>query len=252
MRKNLKMMIALMMAVVLVITVTACTASAVGSETTEPRMEAVETTAGRDEDFDNQEDVTDATGEVTEGAEETEAPTEVPTEAEPEPEKETKPETEPAVEETKPQNGSNTGREEKEQDPTDPPATEPVVTDPPVTEPPEVKPTEPVAPVVPPVTEPPATEPPATEPPAPTECEHDWEIIYHPQEGYYSETYIKCACGARFSTVEEWQAHSQSYVGTEDISHCSWGGAREYIITVPRHYEYTCKKCGFQQIEYVD
>lgn len=103
-------------------------------------------------------------------------------------------------------------------------------------------------PTTPPVTQPEPTDPPEiqppTEPPAPTECSHNWVYDFTPEEGH--DVYgVMCACGAIFSTNEEWIAHSQSYSNLEALTnHGGHGSYHEWVVEVPFAEWWTCSKCG--------
>ncbi len=159
----------------------------------------------------------------------------------------------------------NTGKQEDETKPTDPPATEPTQpatepTDPPATQPPETVPpetqppeTEPVE-TQPPATEPPTTEPPSTQPtePAPTEparCQHDWMCVHHDEEGHWRAG-IMCDCGwVAYGNPDElvakWNAHSASYPAAEALfDHGGFGCMDEWIVDKPAYDEWVCRHCG--------
>ena len=166
------------------------------------------------------------------------------------------PATEPAATEP-PKAQSPTTKPPATQKPTTPPPTEPPATETPVTQPPATEPPATEAPsIVPPVTEPPVTEPPAIEPPAtdppateptePTGCNHEWKRKYHPEEGHYSDPYVRCDCGAKFATVEAWIAHSKSFSQYDAFTyHGGWRSGKEWIIDSPEYYEWICQKCGY-------
>ena len=203
-------------------------------ETTVPQTDPTETTGSKEPT-----EVTDPT-ESTEATEETKA-------TEPEKPKE------------------NTGKQQDESKPTDPPATEPTQpatepTDPPATQPPETIPPETQSPETepvethPPATEPPATEPPSTQPtePAPTEpagCQHDWMCVHHDEEGHWRAG-IMCDCGWTVygdpdELVALWNAHSASYPAAESqFDHGGFGCMDEWIVDKPAYDEWVCRHCG--------
>ena len=154
----------------------------------------------------------------------------------------------------------NTGKQEDEAKPTDPPATEPrqhatEPTDPPATQPPETNPPETQPPETePPATEPPATEPPSTQPtePAPTEpagCQHDWMCVHHDEEGHWRAG-IMCDCGWTVygdpdELVALWNAHSASYPAAESLfEHGGFGSMDEWVVDKPAYDEWVCRHCG--------
>ena len=162
----------------------------------------------------------------------------------------------------------NTGKQDDETKPTDPPATEPTQSatgpaDPPATQPPETIPpetqppeTEPVE-TQPPATEPPATEPPSTQPtkPAPTEpagCQHDWMCVHHDEEGHWRAG-IMCDCGwVAYGNPDElvakWNTHSASYSAAEALfDHGGFGCMDEWIVDKPAYDEWVCRHCGEQK-----
>ena len=146
----------------------------------------------------------------------------------------------------------NTGNQQEETKPTDPPATESTqpATDP--TDPPSTKPTEPPE-TQPPETLPPETEPPATEAPTqPTEppgCQHDWKCIHHEEVGHWRAG-IVCDCGWTVygdpdELVALWNAHSSSYPAVESLlDHGGYGSADEWIVVTPAYDEWVCRHCG--------
>ena len=172
-----------------------------------------------------------------------------------------------ATEETKPTEPEkpkeNTGKQQEESKPTDPPATESTQpatepTDPPSTkptEPPETQPPETQPPETqPPETEPPTTEPPSTQPtePAPTEpagCQHDWMCVHHDEEGHWRAG-IMCDCGWTVygdpdELVAQWNAHSASYPAAESLfDHGGFGCMDEWIVDKPAYDEWVCRHCG--------
>ena len=156
----------------------------------------------------------------------------------------------------------NTGKQQDESKPTDPPATETTqpATDP--TESPSTKPTEPPE-TQPPETQPPETQPPETEtvetePPAteaptqPTEppgCQHDWNCIHHEEVGHWRAGVV-CDCGWTVygdpdELVALWNAHSTSYPPAESLfDHGGYGSADEWIVDTPAYDEWVCRHCG--------
>lgn len=171
-----------------------------------------------------------------------------------------------ATEETKPTEPEkpkeNTGKQQEESKPTDPPATESTqpATEP--TEPPSTKPTEPPETqppeTQPPETQPPETEPVETEPPAteaptqPTEppgCQHDWKCIHHEEVGHWRAGLV-CDCGWTVygdpdELVALWNAHSASYPAAESLfDHGGYGSADEWIVDTPAYDEWVCRHCG--------
>ena len=262
MKKAGKWIIVLLLVLAAVLTVRCCDGVGVANETTATQMELQNTQSpevadgeigaseGTEEPATNPgkdaTEITEAT-EVTEPEKVTEAPTEETNPADSgstQPSQDQKPDvTEPAA----------TNPPATEPPVTNPPATEPIATNPSETESPSTEPPITEPPVTnPPTTDPPETDPPETEPPAPTECEHDWEIISHQQEGYWTDPYVVCRCGAAFATEPEWWAHAQYYTSIgEYSSHMSWGGAQDFIEISPCYYEWICKKCGHVEVYYV-
>lgn len=154
-------------------------------------------------------------------------------------EEETKPKDPPATESTQPATES-----------TEPPSTKPAETVPPETQPPENQPPE----TEPAETEPPATEPPTTQPtdPAPTEpagCQHDWMCVHHGEVGHWRAG-IVCDCGwvaygDPDKLVALWNAHSASYPAPESLfDHGGYGSADEWIVDTPAYDEWVCRHCG--------
>ena len=169
----------------------------------------------------------------------------------------------------------NTGKQEDETKPTDPPETQPTQpvtkpTDPPPTQPPETQPPETQPPETqPPTTEPPETTPPRTEPPEtepptetteppteatdpPTEpagCQHDWMCVHHAEEGHWRAG-IMCDCGwVAYGNPDElvalWNAHSASFPAAESLfNHGGFGCIDEWIVDTPAYDEWVCRHCG--------
>lgn len=176
-------------------------------------------------------------------------PTEVETTQSTEPSEVTDPtestEATEGTEPTQPQKPKeNTGKQDDETKPTDPPATQPPETIPPETQPPETQSPE---------TEPPETEPPATEAPTqPTEppgCQHDWKCIHHEEVGHWRAG-IVCDCGWTVygdpdELVALWNAHSASYPAAESLfDHGGFGCMDEWIVDKPVYDEWVCRHCG--------
>ena len=200
----------------------------VPSETTVPQTDPPETTGSTEPS-----EVTNST-EPTETTEETKpTESEKPKENTGKQQEETKPKDPPATEPTQPAT-----------EPTDPPSTKPAETTPPETQPPEIQPpeTEPVE------TEPPATEVP-TQPTEPPGCQHDWKCIHHAEEGHWRAG-IVCDCGWTVygdpdELVALWNAHSASYPAAESLfDHGGYGSADEWIVDKPAYDEWVCRHCG--------
>ena len=200
-------------------------------ETTVPQTDPPETTGSTEP------------SEVTNSTEPTEA-TEENKPTEPEKPKEN---TGKQQEETKPKDPPATEPTQPATEPTDPPSTKP--TEPPETQPPETEPPE----TQPPETEPVETEPPATEAPTqpaePPGCQHDWMCIHHAEEGHWRAG-IVCDCGWTVygdpdELVALWNAHSASYPAAESLfDHGGYGSADEWIVDTPAYDEWVCRHCG--------
>ena len=164
-------------------------------------------------------------------------------------------ETTEGTEPTQPQKPKeNTGKQDDETKPTDPPATEPTQpatepTDPPATQPPETIPPETQTPETEPAeTESPATEAP-TQPTEPPGCQHDWMCVHHDEEGHWRAG-IMCDCGwVAYGNPDElvakWNAHSASYPAAESLfDHGGFGCMDEWIVDKPAYDEWVCRHCG--------
>ena len=200
-------------------------------ETTVPQTDPPETTGSTEPS-----EVTNST-EPKEATEET-RPTEPekPKENTGKQQEESKPIDPPATESTQPAT-----------EPTDPPSTKP--TEPPETQPPETQPPETQSPETEPVeTEPPATEAP-TQPTEPPGCQHDWKCIHHEEVGHWRAG-IVCDCGWTVygdpnELIALWNAHSASYPGAESLfDHGGYGSADEWIVDKPAYDEWVCRHCG--------
>lgn len=141
----------------------------------------------------------------------------------------------------------NTGKQEYETKPADPPETQPTQ---PATEP-TAPPTTQPAETEPPATEPPSIEPPSTEP-TPTEpagCQHDWMCVHHDEEGHWRAG-IVCDCGWAVygdpdGLVAQWNAHSESYPAEESLfEHGGFGCVDEWIVDKPAYDEWVCRHCA--------
>ena len=94
------------------------------------------------------------------------------------------------------------------------------------------------APTTPPVTTAPIE-------PQPTVCSHNWQEVWHDEEGHYGEPYFRCSCGFIFHSISEWDAHLSNYSGEEVIAnHASYSGDADYIVDVPGYSTWVCTKCG--------
>lgn len=71
---------------------------------------------------------------------------------------------------------------------------------------------------------------------------HDWE--YHPAETETVSVFY-CDCGAKFYSYEDWNAHSDSYWGTDDEdNHCGYMATSEDHVIKPAYNK--CKRCGME------
>ena len=97
---------------------------------------------------------------------------------------------------------------------------------------------------------PPDLEPAGTIPPVdeattePAGCSHDWQEVWHPEEGHYSESYVLCRCGARFNSEAEWREHTKAVPGEDLINHTNWCTNKDWIVDSPEYTEWVCSKCG--------
>lgn len=66
------------------------------------------------------------------------------------------------------------------------------------------------------VIEQPAATPTQTPPaePTPTEHTHSWQEVYHAEESH-DVWWIVCQCGAKFATLDEMNAHSNAFLGSD-------------------------------------
>lgn len=76
------------------------------------------------------------------------------------------------------------------------------------------------------------------------DCFHNWERIWHPEEGHYSESYVLCCCGARFSSEPEWRVHVKDMFGPDLINHTNWCKNKDWIVDFPEYTEWYCSGCG--------
>lgn len=94
----------------------------------------------------------------------------------------------------------------------------------------------------------PATQPPVIPTQVPTTepvgCQHEWQSVYHPEEGHY-EGYAICKCGYRCQGPDDWFPHRDSFP-LEDalLYHTSYGVGEDYIVDVPAYTTWVCSKCG--------
>lgn len=95
-----------------------------------------------------------------------------------------------------------------------------------------------------------ATEPPEATPiqtvptePAPTEHTHNWQEICHAEESH-DVWWIVCQCGAKFATIDEMNAHSNAFLGSEEwLDHAGYGELHETVTDTPAYSTWTCA-CG--------
>ena len=128
----------------------------------------------------------------------------------------------------KPDSGNNKPNK-PDPKPTNPPAPQP-------TDPPTPKPTDPPAPK--------PTNPPAPKPTDPPVHQHSWQRVDHPEEGHYNSG-LECACGARFSTSDEWSNHLDSFSLSDQVKyHGSNHSYDEWIVDKPAYTEWVCSGCG--------
>lgn len=80
--------------------------------------------------------------------------------------------------------------------------------------------------------------------PTPTACNHIWIEDYHAAVSH-QVYYTTCACGARFNSFEEFQAHTYNYTGEDLIlNHGGYGTTYDTIIDTPAYSTWHCDKCG--------
>ena len=86
------------------------------------------------------------------------------------------------------------------------------------------------------------TQVPTTEP---VGCQHEWQSVYHPEEGHYGDYWLVCKCGYQCKTLDEMFSHQDSFLGGADLlDHINYGETRDYIVDSPEYYEWVCSKCG--------
>lgn len=95
----------------------------------------------------------------------------------------------------------------------------------------------------------PATQPPVIPTQVPTTepvgCQHEWQSVYHPEEGHYGDYWLVCKCGYQCKTLDEMFSHQDSFLGGADLlDHINYGETRDYIVDSPEYYEWVCSKCG--------
>lgn len=95
-------------------------------------------------------------------------------------------------------------------------------------------------------TDPPATEPTPTETqsPQPTECQHNW-VHHHEDEIAHTEYFVRCYCGAKFSTNAEWITHTKNYDAVEALTnHGGHSSGSERVVDSPAKDWDECTICG--------
>ena len=117
----------------------------------------------------------------------------------------------------------------------------------PETEP--VKPAETMPPVIPAPTQAPEPEVPAETVPevteAPKACQHQWIPIQNIPAEYENHSFVLCSCGARFSSSNEWSAHRDSFLNTENLaSHTGYSSGSEKTEISPAMTVWQCSQCG--------
>ena len=107
-------------------------------------------------------------------------------------------------------------------------------------------------------TQPAQTEPPATEaatepaheqtetaPATPAVCQHQWVPIQNIPAEYSYRYFVVCSCGAAFADADEWAAHRDGYLGTEDlVNHTGYASSSEKAETSPSMTVWQCSQCG--------
>lgn len=89
------------------------------------------------------------------------------------------------------------------------------------------------------------TKPAEQKPEAPAQCQHSWTPVQNIPAEYNYKYYVVCSCGARFDTADQWSAHQNQYVGTDELlnhSGYSSGSDREKIS--PAKVLEKCSSCG--------
>ena len=117
----------------------------------------------------------------------------------------------------------------------------------PETEP--VKPAETIPPVIPAPTQAPEPEVPAETVPdaaeAPKACQHQWIPIQNIPAEYENHSFVLCSCGARFSSSDEWSAHRDSFLNTDNLaSHTGYSSGSEKTELSPAMTVWQCSQCG--------
>ena len=114
----------------------------------------------------------------------------------------------------------------------------------PETEPAETTPTEIPTPTQTPKPEIPAeTVPDAAE--APKACEHQWIPIQNIPAEYENHSFVLCSCGARFGSSDEWSAHRDSFLNTDNLaSHTGYSSGSEKTELSPAMTVWQCSQCG--------
>lgn len=77
----------------------------------------------------------------------------------------------------------------------------------------------------------------------PTEHIHSWQEICHAEESH-DMWWIVCQCGAKFATIDEMNAHSNAFLGSEEwLDHAGYGELHETITDTPAYSTWVCA-CG--------
>lgn len=105
--------------------------------------------------------------------------------------------------------------------------------------------TENSTPNTPSATDPPEAMPTQTAPaePTPTEHIHSWQEICHAEESH-DVWWIVCQCGSKFATIDEMNAHSNTFLGSEEwLNHAGYSELHETITDTPAYSTWVCA-CG--------
>lgn len=85
--------------------------------------------------------------------------------------------------------------------------------------------------------------------PAVTEHRHDWYPIKTIPATYETRSSYTCKCGYHCATLEEWYAHRDNYIDTEDLSlHTGWTKEEQKIKTCEERIEWACTGCSDRRI----
>ncbi len=82
-------------------------------------------------------------------------------------------------------------------------------------------------------------------PETPDQCQHHWNPIQNIPAEYEYHYYVVCSCGARFDTADQWSAHQNQYVGSDELlNHTGYSSGSDREKISPAKVMEQCSSCG--------